>query len=63
VNEKIFLHVESPSLISASQLAEDLSRDATPDFRVELVRAMFRRDPTLRAEVLAVMSDPGDTTG
>lgn len=38
--------------LEAFQLAEDINRDATPKFRITLIRELFRLDPALRAEVL-----------
>lgn len=45
--------------LDARQLAEDIDRDATPDFKVTLVQELFRRDPALQAEILENTSEAG----
>jgi hypothetical protein len=38
--------------LDASQLAEDINRDATPDFKLTLIRKLLSLDPQLQHEIL-----------
>jgi hypothetical protein len=51
LSNKMGITTQHEITISPEQLAADIERDCTPDFKVELVRELLRLDRALAAEV------------